>query len=182
MTSPVIRLAVSGDVPAITQLIELSTTALCKKDYSSSQIQSALQSAWGVDTELIRDGTYFVVEADAAVIACGGWGRRAKLFGRDSQTIAVSKLLDPTLDAARIRAFFVHPDWARKGIGRMLLEHCESAARAQGFHSAELVATLTGHRLYAACGYRGEQRQTYVLTDGSSIDFIPMKKSLLPSG
>ncbi|MEI6235616.1 MAG: GNAT family N-acetyltransferase, partial [Planctomycetota bacterium] len=115
------------------------------------------------------------------IVACGGWGKRATRFGGDAQAERSSELLDPAVDGARIRAFFVHPEWARLGIGRALLERCEKEARAHGFRKAELVATLPGRRLYAAMGYFGDAHVTYPLGDGVTIDFVPMSKVLTKS-
>ena len=173
-----IRPATLADLPRLERLIAASARGLAAGDYSAAQIEAALGTAWGVDSELIRDQTYFVVEADGADIACGGWSRRATLFGADAQPGRQSALLDPRRDAARIRAFFVHPDWARHGIGRLLLVHCEAAARADGFAAAELMATLPGARLYRACGYAGEARTVHPLPGGLTIEFIPMRKRL----
>jgi GNAT superfamily N-acetyltransferase len=128
---------------------------------------------------LIRDGTYFVVEVEGKIVACGGWSRRKTRFGADAQAGRESDVLDPARDAARVRAFFVHPNWARRGIGRVLLERCEAEARAHGFRAAELVATLPGHRLYSRYGYRGDERIAYPLRGGVTIEFIPMKKDRL---
>ncbi|MDX2170806.1 MAG: GNAT family N-acetyltransferase [Deltaproteobacteria bacterium] len=176
--APTLRVATLADVPALQALIAASARGLAAGDYSAAQIEAALGTAWGVDSELIRDGTYFVVEADGEAIACGGWSRRATLFGADAQPGRESALLDPARDAARVRAFFVHPDWARRGIGRLLLAHCEAAASAHGFRHAELMATLPGVRLYRACGYAGDARTTHALPGGLRIEFVPMRKRL----
>jgi GNAT superfamily N-acetyltransferase len=160
-------------------LIAESARILCASDYTPAQIEAALGTAWGVDTELIRDGTYFVAEADGNIVACGGWSRRATLFGGDHQAGRQSRFLDPEHDAARIRAFFVRPGWDRRGIGRALLENCEAEARAHGFRSAELVATLPGHRLYKAFGYSGNDEIEYPLAGGLTISFVPMRKQLI---
>jgi GNAT superfamily N-acetyltransferase len=180
MSAPSVRVATPTDVPTLERLIADSARGLAAGDYSGAQIEAALGTAWGVDSELIRDGTYFVVEADGEAIACGGWSRRATLFGADAQPGRESALLDPRRDAARVRAFFVHPDWARRGIGRLLLAHCEAAALAHGFSRAELMATLPGVRLYRACGYVGEARSTHALPGGLTIEFVPMGKQLVP--
>jgi GNAT superfamily N-acetyltransferase len=179
MTLPTLRLATLGDVPAIERLIAVSARGLCGVDYTAAQIEAAIGIAWGCDTELVRDGTYFVAEVDRVMVACGGWGRRRTLFGGDSQPGRVSELLDPARDAARIRAFFVHPDWARKGLGKLLLARCESEARAHGFRAAELMATLTGERLYRECGYVADAAVEYPLRDGQVIRFVPMRKALV---
>jgi GNAT superfamily N-acetyltransferase len=173
------RKATLEDVPALEQVIAESTRVLMRGDYTDAQIEAALGTAFGVDTELIRDGTYFVVEAEGVgIIACGGWSRRKTLFGGDGQQGRQSEVLDPETDSARIRAFFVRPDWARRGIGRLLLQKCEDEARSFGFKSTQLLATLAGHRLYRVFGYVGEERVEYPLADGITIPFVPMRKAL----
>jgi GNAT superfamily N-acetyltransferase len=173
-----VRIASPDDVPALEQLIAVSARGLSRADYTEAQIEAALGTAWGVDTQLIRDETYFVVADGATMIACGGWSRRRTLFGADAQPGREPAQLDPQREPAKIRAFFVHPDWARRGIGRMLLERCEAEARRQGFRSAELMATLPGTRLYGAFGYVGETRIVHPLAGGLTIEFVPMRKSL----
>jgi len=170
------RVATLDDVPHLQKLIEQSARALGRNDYTEAQIEAALKGAWGVDTQLIRDQTYFVVESEAKLIACGGWSRRKTLFGSDAREGREPELLRPKKDAARIRAFFVHPEFARKRVGRMLLERCEAAAKAEGFSAAELVATLPGVRLYAACGYDEIDRKEYPLDGAIQIEFVKMRK------
>ena len=174
-----LRNATLDDQPVLETLIAESARGLSREDYTERQIEAALGTAWGVDTQLIRDGTYFVAEADGEIVACGGWSRRKTLFGADRHSNRQPELLDPARDAARIRAFFVRPAWARQGIGRALLQRCEAEARAAGFRAAELMATLPGWRLYSAMGYRGEQRITHDLGGGVTIEFVPMRKELL---
>lgn len=173
-----LRQATLEDVPTLARLIQVSARSLSRRDYTDVQIEAALGSAWGVDTELVRDGTYFVAEAGAEIVGCGGWSWRGTLFGGDARAGRQSDALDPARDAARIRAFFVRPDWARRGIGRALLHRCEAEARSHGFRAAELVATLPGQRLYRALGYAGDERVEYRLGDGITIEFVPMKKDL----
>jgi GNAT superfamily N-acetyltransferase len=170
------RKATLSDVSTIRALIAESASGLSRADYSNAQIEAALQSAWGVDTQLIRDGTYFVAECGGKLIACGGWSWRSTLFGGDAQAGRESEALDPGRDAARIRAFFVHPAWARRGLGRAMLAHCEENARAHGFRSAELVATLPGERLYRVCGYVSQGARQYTLPRNQAITFVPMRK------
>ena len=173
-----LRKATLEDRSALERLIAESARGLSRTDYTAAQVEAALGSAFGVDTELIHDGTYFVAEADSGIVGCGGWSRRATLFGSDAQPGRRSELLDPAHDSARIRAFFVHPDWARRGIGRVILEKCESEAKEHGFRSAELLATLPGERFYRALGYSGSERVEHRLRDGVPIEFVPMKKDL----
>ena len=136
-------------------MIEASVLGLQAFDYSPAQLERALQVVYGVDTQLIADGTYFVAEsateqnesgksAASAIVGCGGWSRRKTLYGGDQWAGREDALLDPARDAAKIRAFFVHPAWARRGIGGMILEACEAAAIEHGFHRLEMGATLTG--------------------------------------
>jgi GNAT superfamily N-acetyltransferase len=148
-----IRKATLADRPALEALIARSARELSVNDYTPEQVEGALRGAFGVDTQLIDDGTYFVaVDADS-IVGCGGWSCRRTLFGGDARAERDAGLLDPRADAAKIRAFFVDPAHARRGIGRAILEHCESAARARGFTCFELMGTLPGVRLYRECGY-----------------------------
>jgi len=173
-----IRLATMADVPVLREVIAESARGLRGDDYTGEQIEAALLGAFGVDTELIRDRTYFVVEQGAEVVACGGWSRRRTLFGGDAHAGRQSDLLDPAREAARVRAFFVRPAWARQGVGRLLLARCEAEAYAAGFRSVELMATLPGRRLYAVCGYQGDARVSHTAANGVSLDFVPMRKAL----
>lgn len=173
-----LRAATPDDIPILESLIALSSRALSRDDYTTEQIEAALGTAWGVDTELIADGTYFVVEARGEIVACGGWSRRKTLFGSDARPGRRSELLDPGHDAARIRAFFVRPEWARQGIGRLLLRRCEAEARGAGFRRTELMATHPGKRLYEACGYRAGAAIQYPLSEELTIEFVPMHKDL----
>jgi GNAT superfamily N-acetyltransferase len=172
------RAATLDDVPVLVDVIARSARGLSRQDYTEAQIEAALGTAWGVDTELIRDGTYFAVEAGGEIIACGGWSKRRTLFGGDAQPGRRSDLLDPEHDAARVRAFFVRPEWARQGVGRALLERCEREARAHGFRSVELLATLPGARLYRAFGYVAGERTTHPLPGGLEMHVVPMRKAI----
>lgn len=172
-----IRKATLADVPAIRPLIATSARILGAGDYTGEQIEAALLGVWGVDTEIIRDGTYFIGEVDNELILCGGWSRRATLFGGDAYDQRESRLLDPRTEAARIRAFFVHPNWARRGLGGRLLALCEREARAAGFVVAELVATLPGERLYARHGYVATGRRSDILPGSVSVDSVPMRRT-----
>jgi GNAT superfamily N-acetyltransferase len=174
-----LRPATLDDVPVLGRLIAASARGLSRQDYSDAQIEAALGTAWGVDTELIRDETYFVADAAGETIGCGGWSRRRTLFGADARVGRESDVLDPSCDAARIRAFFIRPDCARRGIGRALLERCEAEARRHGFRSAELMATLPGQRLYRAFGYLAADAIRHPLGGGLTIEFVPMHKELV---
>jgi|SRR5579883_2471437 len=173
-----LRQASPADSAEIQELIARSIRTLGLQDYSPQQIEGALQGAFGLDTQLIADGTYFVVESAGRLIGCGGWSYRRTLFGGDARADRDAGTLDPSSDAAKIRAFFVDPDAARQGIGSALLEHCEAEARRHGFRRAEMMATLPGVRLYQARGYVPGERVHYPVGSGVSIEFLPMSKSL----
>jgi GNAT superfamily N-acetyltransferase len=177
MMSLVVRLGTEDDVPSLKQLIPESARALSAGYYTDRQIESAIAHVFGVDSQLIEDGTYYVVVVDDLIVGCGGWSKRKTLYGGDQMKGEVDELLDPTHDAARIRAFFVHPDWARRGIGRRIIEACEAAAREEGFHSMELGATLPGEPLYAAMGYTVTTRFDIVMPDGETLPAAHMVKS-----
>lgn len=173
-----IRTAQRSDVPYIESLINESVQGLAAEDYSKEQIDGALKKAWGVDTQLIDDSTYFVVHAGTQLIGCGGWSFRETLFGNDSEVDRNPKELDPMTDAAKIRAFFVKPSHARTGIGSALMKKCEDAACAKGFHRLELMATLPGQRLYSRHGFEAAESIEYPLGGDLFITFVPMKKDL----
>jgi GNAT superfamily N-acetyltransferase len=170
------RKAVLADIATLQALIADSAWGLSRADYSDAQIEAALQSAWGVDSQLIRDRTYWVAECGANLVACGGWGWRRTLFGGDAQAGRDCEALDPTRDAARIRAFFVHPAWARRGLGSQMLAQCERDARADGFRSLELVATLPGERFYRVRGYVSQGAREFTLPQNQTMTFVPMRK------
>jgi len=174
-----IRLAVTEDVPALQQLIPVSVRALSTTYYDSPQIESALTYMFGVDTQLIRDKTYSVAEAEGQIVGCGGWSKRSLLFGGDQwKSDEDGKLLEPSKDPARIRAFYVHPRWTRRGIGRQIISACEDAARASGFTRLELVATLPGQPLYSASGYSIAEPVAVTLADGQLFSGFRMEKIL----
>jgi GNAT superfamily N-acetyltransferase len=173
-----LRQATLDDQPALDALIARSARELSAGDYPPEVVEGALRGAFGVDTQLIRDGTYFVVELDGAVIGCGGWSYRRTLFGSDSGPGRDASELDPSVDAAKIRAFFIDPAHARRGLGTLLLNHCESEAGARGFTRFEMMATLPGQKLYAVRGYAPTGRITHELAPGLSIEFVPMRKEL----
>ena len=174
-----LRVATLEDVPGLRVLIASSIRKLGARDYTPPQIEAALQGAFGVDTVLIRDGTYFVaVTQTDQIVACGGWSRRRTLFGSDARGDRDESGLDPRTDAARIRAFFVDPAHARRGLGRAILARSEAEARRCGFRAFELMATLPGVRLYESCGYRGGESVDHPLPGGLTIRFLPMTKRL----
>ena len=175
----VLRKATLDDVPRIEALIARSARGLSTADYRPSQIEGALRGAFGVDTQLLADETYFVAEEDGRLVGCGGWSYRSTLFGSDARTDRDSSTLDPRTQAAKIRAFFVDPDNARRGIGSRLLEICEQEARANGFARVELMATLPGVKLYAARGYVGADMVRFDVGRDEFIEFIPMQKTLI---
>jgi len=176
-----LRLAREEDVPALEKLIELSVRELLSRHYSPAQLDAALGPVFGVDRQLIRDGTYFVVERGAEVVGCGGWSKRRAVFGGDREHAGEDTELDPTHDAARVRAFFVRPNWERRGIGRLLLAASEEAIRNAGFMRIELCATLAGEPLYAAFGYAVTARYEAPMPGGLFISVVAMRKTLSAS-
>jgi GNAT superfamily N-acetyltransferase len=177
---PTLRKATLADIPALNALIARSARRLSTEDYRPQQIEGALRGAFGVDTQLLADETYFVAEEAGQIVGCGGWSFRSTLFGSDARAGRDSSILDPKTQPAKIRAFFVDPGMARRGIGSLLLEHCETEARARGFLKVELMATLPGVKLYAARGYAGAPKVHIDVGSGETIEFIPMQKSLAP--
>ena len=186
-----LRLATPQDVPELSKLIEASARRLQVEDYTPAQIEGALKTVFGVDTQLIADGTYIVAEttsheaeakADAKaqsqrmIVGCGGWSKRKTLYGSDHWTGREDAPLDPEHDAAKIRAFFIHPDWARQGVGTLILQACEDAARAAGFTRYEMGATLTGAKLFGAKGYVPVKLISIALVNGQTLPVIHMEK------
>jgi GNAT superfamily N-acetyltransferase len=198
-----IRPAVHADIPVLRALIDASVRRLQVQDYTPAQIESALGTVFGVDSQLIADGTYLLAETvpslhsggkeNSVIVACGGWSKRKTLYGgdrwKDLQEKDLQKedlqekdpeddLLDPHTDAAKIRAFFVHPDWARRGIGSMVLDACEAAATGAGFTRFEMGATLTGVKLFQERGYVAIERLEVPLEGGITLPVIHMTKRL----
>lgn len=172
---PQLRLARESDRPAMQALLTRSVRDLSRDHYSPEQIDAALRHIFGIDGTLIRDGTYFVVEVGEVIAACGGWSRRRTLFGGDQASGRSDELADPAIDAAKIRAFYVDPAFARRGIGRLLLNAARDAARAAGFTRLELMATLPGVPLYTALGFGPTGSYEQVLPDGVRVPFVPME-------
>jgi GNAT superfamily N-acetyltransferase len=186
-----LRLAVPEDVPILRELIEASVRGLQAQDYTQAQIEGALKTVFGVDSQLIADGTYFVAETRPGaaqrsqainsqtrltIVGCGGWSKRKTLYGSDQWTGREDALLDPHQDAAKIRAFFIHPEWARRGVGSMILKACENAAKSAGFTRFEMGATLTGAKLFGAKGYIAVKPISIPLVNGELLPVIHMEK------
>ncbi len=170
------RFATREDIPALKPLIEAAIAELQKPFLDERQIDSS-RAIMGLDTQLIDDGTYFVIEADDELAGCGGWSRRATVYGGDQTPGRSAALLDPSKDAARIRAMYTHPQHVRKGVGRLIIARCEAAAKAEGFTQMELVATLSGEPLYRACGFVAYEN----IVDsrgGEGVPLLRMRKGL----
>jgi len=165
-------------VTALAGLIGLSGRALSVGYYSPEQAESITRHVFGVDTQLIDDGTYFLAEVENRVVACGGWSRRRTLFGGDQAKTGADPLLDPATEPARIRAFFVHPSMARRGLGRMLMTACMAASKQAGFRTLELVATLPGEPLYLASGFTVIERFDLDLPDGVRVPVSRMRREI----
>ena len=174
----IIRAATMEDRGAIQQLIAESARHLSREHYNDAQIDAAIATVFGVDTDLIEDGTYFVVESAGVLVGCGGWSRRKTLFGGDQYSSRDKGYLDPASEPAKIRAFFIHPAHARKGIARAILTRCEDEARAHGFHALELMATLPGIAFYKSCGFSEQGNFDLDLADGIKLELVPMRKAL----
>jgi GNAT superfamily N-acetyltransferase len=172
-----IRLATPGQVPELEALIARSARGLSRADYSDAEIEALIEHIFGVDSQVVADGTYFVAEIDGRIAGCGGWSRHRTLFGGDRFAAREDGLLDPAVDAARIRAFFVDPDFARRGVGAGILTACEEAATAAGFRTLALMATLPGIPFYEAAGFIGTV-DTIVPAGPFHIRFRPMTKKV----
>lgn len=187
-----IRKAVPPDIPILEDLIDRSVRGLQAEDYTPTQLESALATVYGVDSQLIADGTYFVVETESdegaasdnrahIIVGCGGWSKRKTLYGGDQWTRREDSMLDPTKDAAKIRAFFVDPAWVRRGIGTLILDTCETAAISDGFRRLEMGATLTGVPFYRVRGYAEREHLGVPLRNGESLPIVRMEKTI-PEG
>ena len=171
-----LRRATKDDVPRLREIIEASVRGLQANDYSPTQIDAALNSVYGVDTQLIADGTYFVAGTESEIVACGGWSKRKTLYGGDQFQSREDTLLNPARDAAKIRAFFVHPNWASQGIGAAILKACEDAATEAGFARLEMGATLSGVAFYKAKGYTAVENLEVPLSNGEALPIVKMQK------
>jgi GNAT superfamily N-acetyltransferase len=166
------------DREAIKRLIAESARHLSREHYNDAQIEAAIATVFGVDTDLIEDGTYFVAESSGLMVGCGGWSRRKTLFGGDQYASRDKGYLAPESEPAKIRAFFIHPNHARKGIARAILTKCEEEARAHGFQALELMATLPGIAFYKSCGFSEQGNFDLDLATGVKLELVPMYKDL----
>jgi len=171
------RLAVLEDVPVLKPLMDAAIGELLKPFLLPEQVAASF-AVMGLDTQLIEDGTYFVIEAEGGIAGCGGWSRRATLFGGDHSAGRDAALLDPARDAARVRAMYTHPAFTRRGIGRLVLDLCEGAAAREGFKRVELAATMAGVPLYRACGYTDIEAFESDTPSGVRVPLIRMGKRI----
>jgi GNAT superfamily N-acetyltransferase len=171
------RPAGTSDMPALTELMNAAIRDLLPQFLSPDQVQASF-AVMGLDTVLIEDGTYFVVEIDGRLAGCGGWSRRATLFGGNHTKGRDARLLDPATEAARVRAMYTSPAFTRRGVGRKVLELCEAAARAEGFSQVELAATMGGQPLYEACGYQSIEAMLVTTPNGVQVPLLRMGKTL----
>jgi GNAT superfamily N-acetyltransferase len=178
---PNLRLAGLDEAEAIDALMKASTRDLFPACYDAAQTSSAVQFIAAVDRALIADGTYYVAEMDGELVACGGWSRRDKLYTGSGEGAGDARLLDPAREPARVRAMFVRSDWTRRGLGRRILVACENAARAEGFRTLALMATLPGLPLYASCGFVPTGDADVRMPDGQVISCVAMEKPIGPS-
>jgi GNAT superfamily N-acetyltransferase len=174
-----IRPATAAEAPALRALIERSAAALSVGFYTRQQTDAVTREVFGVDSQLLADGSYYVVEAAGCIVACGGWGKRSTGFGGDQAKSAPERLLDPATEAAKIRAFFVDPAWARRGLGSMLMTHCAAQAAAAGFGMLELVSTLPGLPLYRVLGFTEVAPFDLVLSGGVRVPVVRMRRSVM---
>jgi GNAT superfamily N-acetyltransferase len=180
VAKPRLRLATADDRDAIDDLMKRSTRALFPAFYTAQQTASSAVHIAHVDPMLIDDGTYFVIEAADAIVACGGWSRRDKLYTGSADQEDRARLLDPRTEPARVRAMFVRGDWTRRGLGTRILEACEAAAQAAGFRTLALMATLPGYELYRRYGFREIERTSISLPDGVLLEAVAMEKAVSP--
>jgi GNAT superfamily N-acetyltransferase len=176
--TPELRLARLEEADEIDALMKESTRGLFPTTYDAAQTAAAVRYIASVDRTLIADGTYFVVEAGGELVACGGWSRRDKLYTGSGDGAADARQLDPTTEPARIRAMFTRPDWTRRGLGRRILEACEAAAKAEGFRTLALMATLPGLPLYIAYGFRPIEEKEVRMPDGTTVGSVSMDKPI----
>jgi GNAT superfamily N-acetyltransferase len=176
--APALRLATLDDAPAIDELMKGSIRDIFPSFYSAEQTEASVRHISVVDRTLIEDGTYFVLQRGGEIVACGGWSRRDKLYTGSAETEGRIRLLDPTTEPARVRAMFVRGDWTRRGLGTRILEACEAAARAEGFRTLALMATMPGVPLYERYGFRQLGDVDVALPDGTRIACKSMEKAI----
>ena len=172
------RLAHLEEADTIDALMKASTAGLFPAYYDAAQTAASIRYIASVDRTLIEDGTYFVLEADGELVACGGWSRRDKLYTGSGEADGDARLLDPANEPARVRAMFVRPDWTRRGLGTRILAACEAAARAEGFRSLALGATLPGVPLYERFGFHATRQIQVTMPDGTSVPAVAMEMPL----
>lgn len=172
------RQATEADIPALTEIMHASIAKLQNDFLTPEQVKASFE-LMGMDTQLIADGTYYVIECEGAFVGCGGWSRRATLYGANHTKGRDARLLDPKTAPARIRAMYTHPNWARKGIGRLIMDLCESKAREEGFQTCQLMATLSGEPLYRVCGYTPVVYEDVETSSGVTVPLIKMEKPLV---
>ena len=172
-----IRPAVSGDIPALKVVMDRAIKELLPAFLPPAEVLAS-QEVMGLDTQLIEDGTYYVVEAGGAIAGCGGWSRRATLFGGDHSAGRDAALVDPATDPARVRAMYTSPDFTRRGVGRLILATCEAKAKAEGFSRCEMAATMAGEPLYAACGYQRIEPFEAQTSNGVKVPLVRMGKAI----
>jgi GNAT superfamily N-acetyltransferase len=177
---PVLRVAALDDRAAVDALMKESASALFPSHYDERQTASAVRYVAQVDPLLLADGTYFVLETGAELVACGGWSRRDRLYAGSGEADDDARLLDPATEPARVRAMFVRGDWTRRGLGRRILDECEAAARREGFGRLALMATLAGVPLYRAYGFEASDEVEITMPDGVVMGGVPMEKSIDP--
>jgi len=177
---PVLRLATVADLDDLDALMKVATRDIFPRFYDADQTTAAVQFVASVDRQLVEDGTYFACETGGELVACGGWSKRAKLYTGSGDAEGDDRLLDPATDAAHVRAMYTRPDWTRRGLGRRILEACESAARADGFRMLTLGATLPGLPLYQAFGFQETGREDVVMPDGTPLPCVWMEKAIPP--
>ena len=177
---PILRLATVEDLDALDSLMKLATREIFPRFYNADQSASAVRYVASVDRQLVEDGTYYAFETGAELVACGGWSKRAKLYTGSGDAAGDDRLIDPATEAAHVRAMYTRPDWTRRGLGRRILEACESAARADGFRMLTLGATLPGLPLYQAFGFQETGREDVVMPDGTPLPCVWMEKAIPP--
>jgi len=175
------RLATMADLAELKALMEMAIRQLVGAYLDTARVEASFE-VMGVDTQLIEDGTYFAIECEGQIVGCGGWSRRATLFGGDHSDGRDARLLDPTVEPARVRAMYTHPTFARRGIGRLVLSLCESAAAREGFRSLELAATVAGEPLYSAYGFSIIERIEVSTSNGVTVPLARMSKQVAPTG